>query len=135
MWRYLKPFIKAQLSAGIGYVCDYSSMLILKELLGVYYLVAIGIGGIVGAIINFLINHYWAFRSKDKSYRFGTSGQLWRFVCVVISGISLKIIGTNLLTILTHVDYKLTRLVMDALVAVFFNYLLQRYFVFKQRSD
>ncbi|MDR0892251.1 MAG: GtrA family protein [Mediterranea sp.] len=123
-------FVKSQFSAGAGYVCDYSFMLLLKELLGVYYLVAIAAGGMLGAIVNFSINHFWAFRIHEERYKLGLKGQAWRFGCILVGGLTIKIVGTNLLTIYTHVDYKLTRLVMDALVAVFFNYLLMSRYVF-----
>ncbi|MDR0940116.1 MAG: GtrA family protein [Mediterranea sp.] len=136
IWRQIKCFTKAQFSAGIGYVCDYSFMLLLKEGLGVNYLVAIAAGGLLGAVVNFTINHFWAFHVKDGHYALGVKGQLWRFACVLVGGLTLKIMGTDLLTSWTGIDYKLTRLVMDALVAVFFNYLLMRLYVFNsQRTE
>jgi putative flippase GtrA len=135
MWKILRPFIKAQFSAGAGYVCDYAFMLLLNELWGVYYLIAIAAGGLLGAAVNFLLNKVWAFRTKDAYYKFKTSQQLWRFVVVVVGGITLKVVGTNILTILTHIDYKLTRLAMDALVAVCFNYLLQKKWVFRHEAE
>ncbi|MDR0962118.1 MAG: GtrA family protein [Mediterranea sp.] len=134
MWRQIKYFIKAQFSAGVGYLCDYTTMLIFKEVLGVYYLIAIAMGGLIGAIVNFTISHFWAFRPEGQHYSRTAFGQMWRYACVLVTGLTIKIVGTNLLTIYTGVDYKLTRLVMDAIVAICFNYTLQRYYVFKPRK-
>jgi putative flippase GtrA len=134
MIQELKTFVKAQFSAFTGYVCDYSIMLLLKEIMGVYYLTAMAISGIIGAIVNFLLNKKWTFRPHG-TYKFSSTQQVWRFIVVVLLGLFIKIIGTNILTIVTHIDYKLTRLAMDAIVFVCVNYTLQRVWVFKHRGE
>jgi putative flippase GtrA len=52
---------------------------------------------------------------------------------MVLGSIALKSGGTFALTSLTKIDYKFTRLAVDAIVSVFFNYMLQRHWIFKKK--
>ncbi len=145
--KRLKFFIKAQCSAFAGVVIDYTAMIIFTDFVGVHYTISIAIGGLIGAAVNFSLNKIWAFRVKGSSYKFNLLEQLWRFMCVAIGGILLKIAGTYCLTsfilyyfqgmklgnfvITEKLVYKYGRLVADAIVSLFFNYKLQRHWVFK----
>ena len=132
MFDKLKIFVKAQFSAFTGGVCDYLIMIFFTEILGVHYTISIAIACILGAVINFSINKTWTFYSKNIAYRFSLSQQLWRFILVVTSSILLKILGTWLFTTFAYIDYKISRIITDILVSLFFNYVLQRYWVFKK---
>jgi len=143
----IRFFVKAQLSAFIGFLVDYAVMIIFTALVGLHYTLSIGIGGVVGAVVNFSINKIWTFQTKEASYKFNLSQQLWRFVCVVLISIVIKIAGTFVLTtlvlhffegktlfgfvIVESFIYKYCRLLVDMLVFCFVNYRLQRYWVFK----
>lgn len=120
-------FCKAQASAFIGGLFDYAVMILLTEYGGLFYTKSIVISGLIGAVINFSINRYWTFKNRDVSKR----RQLRRFVFVVMGSIALKSSGTYLLTELLHLDYKISRLCVDAIVSLGFNYMLQKYWVFK----
>ncbi len=132
MFDKLKIFVKAQFSAFIGGVCDYLIMIFLTEKVGIYYPVSIAIACILGAVINFSINKNWSFSTQKTAYRFSLTQQLWRFVLVLISSIILKMLGTWLFTTFAHIDYKISRIIIDILVSLLFNYVLQRYWVFKK---
>jgi len=108
-------------------------MIIFTEIVHVHFTISIAIGGIIGAGINFFVNRIWSFKSKETTYQYGALQQLIMFLPVVFGSIVLKSSGTYLLTLLTKLDYKLTRLAADALVSVFFNYMLQKNWVFKKR--
>lgn len=129
----LLTFSKAQVSAFIGGTIDYITMIIFTEIVHVHFTISIAIGGIVGAGINFFVNRIWSFKSEETTYQYRALQQLIMFLPVVIGSIVLKSSGTYLLTLLTKLDYKLTRLAADALVSVFFNYMLQKHWVFKKR--
>ena len=145
--KQLKFFVRAQCSAFAGVLVDYSIMILLTDFGGIHYTVSIAIGGLTGAAINFSLNKIWAFRVKGSSYKFNLLEQLWRFMCVAVGGILLKIIGTYCLTsfflfyfqgmklgnfvITEKLVYKYGRLITDAIVSLFFNYKLQRHWVFK----
>jgi putative flippase GtrA len=131
MFARLKVFIKAQFSAFTGGMCDYFIMIFLTELIGVYYVISIAISCILGAIVNFSLNKKWSFYSKEAGYMFSFPQQLWRFVLVVVSSIILKIAGTYCITTFAHIDYKVSRIIADIIVSLCFNYVLQRYWVFR----
>ncbi len=106
---------------------DYLIMVFTKEFLGLHYINSLIVGSISGAIINYTINRNWSFNEKsEKIY-----SQLPKFVIMVIGSIFLKSIGTYTFTEFCGVDYKISRLVTDLFVGLGFNFLLQRYWVFK----
>ncbi|MDR2448971.1 MAG: GtrA family protein [Prevotellaceae bacterium] len=131
MLRQLKVFVKAQFSAFTGGMCDYFIMIFLTELIGVHYPLSIAISCVLGAVVNFSLNKKWSFYSKEIGYRFSLPQQLWRFFLVVISSIILKVAGTYCITTFAHIDYKISRIITDIVVSLCFNYVLQRYWVFK----
>lgn len=151
MWKSLfKTFYRSQISSFVGGMSDYGFMLLLTEMFGVYYPVSIVCSGIFGAVINFTINRYWSFEARGEQKR----KQIPRFVIMVIGSIALKSGGTYGLTELIqfpasfaetfnvfdiqffkpggHLDYKVSRILVDIVVAIGFNYMLQRFWVFRK---
>ncbi len=125
-------FIKAQLSAFIGGVVDYSVMLFCTEILHIHYTISIGIGGVIGAILNFCVNRYWTFNT-DKTSKAPVGAQLVKFVFVVAGSILLKSFGTFLFTNWLKINYKFSRIIVDIIVSLGFNYMLQTYWVFHKK--
>lgn len=130
-------FSIAQVSAGAGSVVDYGLMIASHQLLGLPLFWAIALGGTVGAVINFTLNRYWTFRSKDSSvhYSTGLSRQVLRFALTVLGSILLKYLGTYSLERYAAIDYKLGKLIADLFVSVLFNYTLQRFWVFRKSAS
>ena len=85
------------------------------------------VGGLIGAVINFSINKYWTYQSVKPSL----TSQLIKFYIVVAGSIILKSNGTVFLTHILHLDYKITRIIIDLFVSVGFNFVLQKYWVFR----
>lgn len=127
-------FAKAQVSSFVGGIVDYLLMIFFTELFHVPYPVSIAIGGIAGAIVNFILNRGWAFRSKKLPYKHSGEIQLFRFMLVVINSILLKVSGTYYFTTYLKIDYKISRVITDLLVSIIFNYMLQRHWVFKRNT-
>ncbi|WP_276090239.1 GtrA family protein [Pedobacter sp. JY14-1] len=125
-------FAKAQFSAFAGGIIDYLVMLGCTELLHIHYTISIGIGGVIGAVFNFTVNRYWTFSNTNASKN-PVGGQLIRFVFVVCGSIILKSSGTWLFTTYLHIDYKISRIIVDLIVSLGFNYVLQNYWVFKRK--
>lgn len=121
-------FLKSQVSAFFGGITDYVVMLYCVEALGIHYMTAICIGGFIGAIVNYSISRYWAFDAREEKIQ----TQVFKYVLVSLGSIILKSGGTFLLTESTHVDYRITRLLVDGVVALGFNYTLQKFWVFKK---
>ena len=123
-------FGKAQLSAFVGGLVDYGVMVFCVEILLINLKSSIVVGGLIGAVINFSINKYWTYQSKKPSL----TSQLLKFYIVVAGSIYLKSNGTFFLTHALHIDYKITRIMVDLVVSVGFNFMLQKYWVFRTSS-
>lgn len=125
-------FLKAQLSAFVGGMTDYAIMVLFTQVFHVHYTISIVIGGIIGAVVNFNFNSKWTFHSNNIPYRNSIRKQLMRFVLVVLISIFLKSSGTYLITSFLSIDYKISRIIVDLIVSISFNYTLQHYWVFKK---
>ena len=99
-------FIRAQLSAFIGGLVDFAVMLLLTELLGVFYVYSIVAGGLVGAVANFSINKFWTFENQESN----AISQISKFSLVVLGSIFLKSGGTFLLTEGLDIQYWIARI-------------------------
>jgi putative flippase GtrA len=109
-------------------------MIVFTEVIHIHYTISIVIGGIIGAVVNFLINRYWAFKS-NSSYTSTAGGQLVKFASVAAGSILLKSSGTYLITENFKLDYRISRLIVDAFVAYGFNFVLMKYWVFKKLPE
>jgi putative flippase GtrA len=125
-------FAKAQVSAFIGGMVDYALMICITEFFGVHYAISIVISGILGAIVNFSINRGWTFRSKGRIYQHSPWLQMIKFLVVVFGSILLKSSGTYLVTSFLHIDYRISRVMIELPVSLLYNYVLQKYWVFKK---
>lgn len=124
-------FAKAQVSAFTGGILDYGVMVFCTELLHIHYTISIAIGGIIGAVLNFSVNRYWTFKD-NKASQSPVGFQLAKFIFVVAGSIALKSSGTYLFTNWLKLDYKITRIMVDITVSLGFNYVLQKYWVFRK---
>lgn len=128
-------FLKAQISAFTGGIVDYGLMIFITEVFNIHYYFSIIISGSIGAIINFSLNKTWTFRAKDHPYQHSTQVQLIKFIVVVGNSILLKSGGTFLVTNFLHIDYKISRIIVDLIVSLAFNFTLQKYWVFKKKKE
>jgi putative flippase GtrA len=126
----LSVVVKAQISAFIGGMCDYAIMVLCTEVFKIYYVESLVISQILGALINFSINRYWTYGANEIA----VTGQLMKFYMVVLGSILLKSYGTYFCTENFTIDYKITRLLVDLVVSVGFNFVLQKYWVFRKEK-
>jgi len=124
-------FAKAQASAFTGGMVDYLIMIICTELLSIHYTISIVISGIIGAVMNFSVNRYWTFQAHNHPVK----TQLAKFITVVAGSILLKSSGTYLFTTWFRLDYKISRVLIDIIVSLGFNYTMQKYWVFNKTND
>ncbi|MGI4751834.1 MAG: GtrA family protein [Janthinobacterium lividum] len=126
-------FAKAQLSAFLGGMLDYGVMIACTELLHIHYTISIIISGTIGAVLNFTLNRYWSFRDQ-QSDKAPIGSQLGKFCLMVAGSVLLKAFGTYVLTNWLKLDYRISRIVIDIIVSLGFNYVLQNYWVFGKKS-
>ncbi len=124
----LRVFLRAQLSAFIGGLSDFGIYTFCYTVLKFTAPFSNVISGSLGAIVNFTINRYWSFGNTQKSI----GSQLWKFIIVVAGSIALKSFGIHLLVDIWHLHFLLSKLIVEIIVSLGFNYTLQRFWVFKQ---
>jgi len=127
-------FLKAQVSAFVGGVVDYLVMVFFTEVFGIHYTISIAIGGVIGAIVNFTVNKKWTFYHKGDTFKSSVVKQFLKFVAVVINSIVLKSAGTYAVTTYFRIDYKISRILVDLIVSLGFNFTLQKYWVFRKKA-
>ncbi len=123
----VKEFLKAQLSAFVGGLTDFGIYTFCFKVLSLSAPLSNVASGSLGAVVNFIINRYWSFDSKQESL----GNQLWKFVIVVIGSILLKSSGIYLLVDIWDVHFILAKISVELIVSLGFNFVLQKYWVFK----
>lgn len=124
---FFLSFGKAQISAFIGGASDFSIYTLCLQFLGLPAHISNIISGSLGAVVNFIINRYWAFDSTSTP----VGKQLWKFVIVVIGSISLKSAGIYILVDSIGMNPFYSKVIVEVVVSLGFNFVLQKYWVFK----
>ncbi|MBQ8673572.1 MAG: GtrA family protein [Bacteroides sp.] len=134
-------FTKAQLSAQFASLVDLMVTIFLAKLFDVFYLYATFIGSVVGGVVNCAINYRWVFRAAGCKKRYVAL----KYLFVWGGSILLNTWGTFALTewltdmkwlntlLGYYVDdvFIVAKIVVAVLVAFFWNYQLQRVFVYR----
>ncbi len=120
-------FAGAQVAALIGTAVDFVSLLFFKEVLGLWYVVATALGATLGAVTNFLLGRYWVFSSTESKLHH----QAFRYTLVSAGSLLLNTFGVFLITEYVGIHYFYSRVIVAILVAVTYNFILQKNFVFR----
>jgi len=124
----IKEFLKAQLSAFVGGLFDFAIYTLCYKILGISAPFSNVASGSLGAVVNFTINRYWSFESSQEAL----GSQLWKFVLVVIGSITLKSSGIYLLVDVFNLNFLVSKLIVEIIVSLGFNFALQKLWVFKK---
>ncbi|PRD52780.1 GtrA family protein [Sphingobacterium gobiense] len=125
---FLLSFGKAQVSAFLGGLFDFSVYTICIQVLGFTAYISNIISGSLGAVVNFTINRCWTFGSTGAP----VGKQLGKFVMVVIGSISLKSMGIFFLVDHLLLNPYYSKIIVEILVSLGFNFLMQKYWVFRK---
>lgn len=127
----LKEFGKAQVSSLVSAAFDFLTTAITFHLTD-HVAASTAAGAIVGGIINCTINYKWTFHGTTRNKK----GIAWRYLLVWIGSILLNTFGTEwAVKAINHQSLGIVmtaRVVVAALVAVGWNFTLQRHFVYKR---
>lgn len=137
-------FFKAQLSAQFASFVDFLVTILLVKVFEVFYLYATFTGSIVGGVVNCVINYGWVFHAENCK----KTHVAVKYVFVWGGSILLNTWGafalTEWLTGMTWVNgllgyyvdnvFILSKVVVAVLVAFFWNYHLQRVFVYRNHN-
>lgn len=117
-----------QVAAAVGTGADFSTMVLLVELVGLTPPVAAVLSALIGGIVNFALSRAWAFRRRHG----GTLGsQALRYAVVSSCGALLN--GALLALVLGAVDvpYTLARAAVAVAIGLLYTYPLHTSFVFR----
>ena len=124
-------FVKAQCSAWVASAVDFSITFVLTSVAGLWYGYSTFIGALSGGLVNCAINYRWVFRSFGLKKKYIAL----RYMLVWAGSIALNTYGTCLLTELSAINYIISKAIVALLVAVLWNYQLQRTFVFHANHE
>jgi len=120
-------FIKANVSSVIASVCDYLMTVAAVQWMHMDVVAGGVTGTITGGIVNFWVNRQWVFSSvESKAHK-----QAIRYGIVWTGNLLLNATGMYLLTKKAGMFYVGAKLISSILVAVGYNYPLQKRYVFK----
>ena len=120
-------FVKANSASLVSSFCDYLVSILLKELIVVPAFFASIIGTMAGGVINFFINRQWVFRSHTTSIYL----QGKRYFLFWSGNLMLNAVGLYLLIDVAGLYYITAKVITSVVVAIMYNYPLQKKYVFK----
>ena len=124
-------FFKAQVASLSATSVDFSITYILTSLAGLSYIFSSATGVICGGIINFLLGRYWVFNAENEK----KIKQIPKYMIVWMSSMLLNMGGIIFFTEIFGLYYLISKVITSLLVGVFFNYYLQKKFVFKTNNS
>ena len=129
--KEISTFIKAQSSALLATGADYAVLFLCDKVLGLNFYVATLIGAISGGILNCCVNYRFVFKATDRRKR----DIAWRYAFIWMGSIVLNFLGTLLLKGGMHVKAYYARIITSMVVAIVWNYGMQRWFVFGNKKE
>jgi putative flippase GtrA len=134
-------FLRAQFSSQASSVVDFLITILIVRCISIYYVYASLIGSVCGGIFNCIVNYRWTFRASDCKMKY----VILKYATVWVGSILLNTYGTYAFTealrsipwvrdVLSHyfADFFLVpKIIVSILVGFFWNYELQRVFVYR----
>lgn len=114
------------LAAFGGFLADYAVLLVLKEWVGLHYLVAVPIAFIAGIAVNYLIGILFVFRRG----RLSLGRELMLFVIISLLALAFTEGSMYLFTDLLRVDYRISRVITGG-VTYLFNFFSRRLLLYR----
>jgi putative flippase GtrA len=128
---FLHSFSYSQLASFVASGVDFGLLFLLVEAFGVWYVVAVAVGALAGAITNFVMNRHLSFKAAGA----GWHGQAFRYAVTSGASLLLNTGGTWLVTERAGIHYGVSAIAVSLLVGWLFNYPMQRYWVFAARES
>jgi putative flippase GtrA len=124
----LWTFTKAQFTAQIATLTDFAVSLLLAEVFGLWYVWSSFLGALTGGLVNCSMNYRWVFHAEGLKKKDVAA----KYIMVWTGSILLNTLGTYSLTELSQQHFLFAKAFVAVCVAVFWNYYLQRNFVYKE---
>lgn len=133
----IAEFCKAQISSLTATLVDFAVTALLFRFCGVYYVWSTFLGSVTGGVVNCVVNYKWTFNGNGQSKR-----RVAIRYCLVWGGSIVlntwgTAIGARILSGKSDIELDsvlLSKVIVAVLVAVLWNFLMQKYFVYKKRK-
>ena len=112
-----------------GFAADYGTLLLLKELAGLHYLIAVPLAFLVGLAVNYLIGIWIVFQRGKLSLR----KELILFAVISLLALAVTEGSMYALTDLLRLDYRISRIVSGA-ITYLFNFFMRRTVLYRAPS-
>lgn len=120
-------FLKANIASLVASAADYLVTVLLVKLWGFDAVIGSICGTITGGVINFTMGRHWTFAAGNEDVR----AQARRYLFVWIGNLLLNTTGVFLLSNQLGLDIRISKVAVSVLVAVGYNYPMQKRYVFK----
>jgi len=118
--------LRYALAAFGGFAADYCALLLLKEGLGLHYLLAVPIAFLVGLAVNYLIGIWIVFRRGSMRVQ----KELALFLLISLVALAVTEGSMYALTDLLRVDYRISRIASGAITYIF-NFFMRRLILYR----
>lgn len=126
----LAQFVRYGFVGASAFVVDFSSLWILTDYLGLYYVYSNLIAFTIGLIYSYILTVLWVF--KESTYQ-----NKWiEFVVFAIIGIIGLVLNTKLLYLMTEYlsIYYLVSKVIATIVVLFWNFFARKFLLFRMKK-
>lgn len=124
----MKSFGRSILVSIFSTAVDFGTSILLVEAFQVNHELAVFIGTVIGFVLNFSLNRWWAFEAED-----GPLG--WQFVRVLPVQVGSSLFRPGIVYLFERyleLRYWIANLVAAAIVYLVWNYPMNRWFVFRK---
>jgi len=125
-FEWLRHHVSSIVATGV----DFSAMIASVELLRLSPVTGTVIGAALGGVSSFFLGRHFTFRSRSKA----VTSQALRYALVSATSLGLNALGEHVFITLVPSRYVLGRILVAATVNNLWNYPMQRFFVFAERS-
>lgn len=122
----MATFLKAQASSLTATAVDYLVTFLLQILFH-WSMPASILGTVSGGVVNFTMNRSWVFEARNKKIQ----SQAIKYILVWIGNLILVTVGVFVLIKWGGLDLMVAKIIVSLIVGFFYNYFLQKKFVFK----
>jgi putative flippase GtrA len=109
-----------------GFAADYAVLLMLKEWIGLHYLIAVPIAFVAGIAVNYLIGIWFVFQRGALPL----GKELLFFVTISLLALAITEGSMYAFTDLMLIDYRISR-VISGVVTYLFNFFSRRFLIYR----
>jgi len=123
----MHTFTKAQIASILATAVDFGITSFLFRFTGVSIVVCGATGTFCGGVTHFLVSRNWVFNAQERAW----AAQVNRYVVVWAGNFLLNVAGLWLFAHFIGIKDMFAKVITAVMVAVCYNYPLQKRFVFK----